>query len=264
MLVNNGVANGGVGSYMDIVVPVSCTEAGRWNRATRKFMHSGHVMRHDIRSRHLSSVSCRLASGAGFSSDQGQVWSDIDAMEIESGHRSPSSAMRDTYLRHVAKIDDYLNDFSYDMHQSGCLVFINDEPAGCDVLSDPKVYRDVHATILRSYIVDAVLDTGGRGRRTRPPRKRSGKSGSAKECDVNDFLAAIAQCEDSSFDSVGCGRDYRFDGPDVVGSALEVDGTVVHANFLPRRDSERPNPGHSDPGRGGWGRDFFGRFGRRS
>ena len=57
----------------DIVIPVSCTEQGRWAYATQAFYDSGTVMARSIRARKNRSVSESLASSASFRSDQGEV-----------------------------------------------------------------------------------------------------------------------------------------------------------------------------------------------
>jgi len=51
------------------------------------------------------------------------------------------------------------------------------------------------------------------------------------------FLTEAAACEEKIYDSVGLGKDYRYSGPKLVGSALAVEDAVIHTAF-----SAPPNP----------------------
>jgi hypothetical protein len=46
------------------------------------------------------------------------------------------------------------------------------------------------------------------------------------------FLQEAAGCEEKKYESVGRGHDFRYEGKTIVGSALAVDGKVVHMAFF--------------------------------
>ena len=77
-------------------------------------------------------------------------------------------------------------------------------------------------------------------------------------------LAAIAQCEDQRFESVGRGTDIRFEGPDVIGSALLVDDAVIHGSFFPRPGRAMQSEGPSEAGASHHVRDLFERLTKRA
>src|SRR4030042_201576 len=61
----------------ETIIPVSCTEQGRWAYASREFLDSGNIMHHSVRSRNVSSVSCSLKESQAYRADQGAVWDGI-------------------------------------------------------------------------------------------------------------------------------------------------------------------------------------------
>ncbi len=213
----------------ELLVPVSCTEQGRWSYQSNEFSTSDHVMRHDVRSRKMGSVHLSLSQGRGYASDQAKVWRDIQYMAAESGVSSPTGAMNDTFREYGDSMKEFINAFPAQENQAGLLAFIDGRLAGCDFVSRPQVYQKLHAKLLRSYAVDAVV------KRPRPHRDPAdGPQGDP----VADFLAAVAQCEGKFFPSVAMGEDVRFLGPDLIGSALVVDSGAIHAAFFPKPANE--------------------------
>jgi hypothetical protein len=208
----------------ELMVPVSCTEQGRWGYSSPQFATSDHIMRHDVRSRKMGSVHASLNEGRGFSSDQMEVWTNLSLKAKEAKVASPTGAMSDTFEHYRENIDVFVKAFDVQRNQSGLLAYIDGRLAGCDFVSRPKVYKKLHDKLLRSYAVDAVVE------RPRPHVSPDGPHGDP----VADFLAAVAQCEGEFFPSVAMGEDVRFTGPDLIGSALVVDGGAVHSAFFPK------------------------------
>ena len=80
------------------VIPVSCTEHGRWRYSSRReFSSSDYVMSSESRRRKMRSVSESLKNKGSFASNQGQVWDDCASLNRKSGARSASGAMRDSF-----------------------------------------------------------------------------------------------------------------------------------------------------------------------
>ncbi|MCK9997220.1 MAG: hypothetical protein KAH56_13175 [Candidatus Krumholzibacteria bacterium] len=223
-----------IAAGVEMNVPVSCTEQGRWSYSSAEFSSSQHVMRHDVRSRKMSTVHASLSEGRGYSSDQMRVWEDLRCMGAESGVSSPTSAMSDTYKHHQKSIDTFVEAFPVEEDQAGLLAYIDGRLAGCDFVSRPGVYGKLHDKLLRSYAVDAVV---------RDPESATREDAGPEGDPAADFLAAIAQCKQQNFESVGMGEDIRFLGPDLIGTALAVEGVAVHAAFFPKPGEENHRPG---------------------
>ena len=64
-----------------VVIPVSCTEQGRWNYTSDVFHDSGTVMSREVRARKVRSVSCSLDATACYQSDQSEVWNGIARLQ---------------------------------------------------------------------------------------------------------------------------------------------------------------------------------------
>jgi hypothetical protein len=241
----------------EIVVPVSCTEAGRWRFASHYFSDSKIMMHARARSRKIMSVSDSLrASGRG-TSDQGAVWEDIASLHQEMGTRSPTGAMSDAYAAQDKSLDDYLAAIPCLEGQSGLAAFIDDRLVGADVVSRPKAYGKLHERLLRSYAMDALgrlraRDFLERSRARNGQGKVKEKEGPKPDANVGPppeeltartraFFKEAAEAKTVSFPSTGLGQDHRITSERLVGSALVVEETVVHAAlFRIDRDSRGP------------------------
>jgi len=218
-----------VAAGAEVVIPVSCTEQGRWAYSSRQFSSSDQVMPHRARSRKMAAVSDSLKSVGAFSSNQGQVWNDVAMYSLDADVHSPTGAMNDTFESHRENLDGYLAAVPCGENQAGMLVLIDGKVVGMDFVSRSEVYAALHGKLVRSYAMDALIRE----------RERSGElpleePGLPEGNQVADFLAAVAQCTGESFESVGLGEDVRFQGPDAIGTALLVDGDPIHGSFFSR------------------------------
>lgn len=199
----------------ETLIPVSCTEQGRWHYTSAAFSDSGVIMSHRSRASKTDTVTGSLRSKRGYSSDQIRVWSDIETLHRKAGTTSQTGAMRDVYTAKTQDLGAYLNAFECAAHQQGSLVFINGEPVGLDVVPRQRAYRALHPKLIKSYAIDALLQSRDK---CEAPSLAKAKS----------FLQEAQNCEDNIFTSVGLGYDYRFWGRQIVGSALVFEGHIVH------------------------------------
>ena len=81
----------------ETIIPVSCTEHGRWDYATPAFAESGNIMSHNIRAKKASSVHQTLKQAMSYRGNQGEVWDGIQNLSTEANVHSPTSAMRDIF-----------------------------------------------------------------------------------------------------------------------------------------------------------------------
>lgn len=209
----------------ETLIPVTCTEQGRWSYASAEFRDSGVLAAHRLRSSSSASVARSLAATQRHTSDQGAAWTEIAQMAQDSGVRSSTGAMRDIYEAKTAELNDYVKAFPIAPGQRGMLVLVNGQPAGLDVLSREAAYSTLHLKLVKSYALDAILQAKSEG------HKASRESAA-------EFLHRAASTEEQKYDSVGHGSDYRYKGADVVGSALVWQQTVVHMAFFAAVKSE--------------------------
>ena len=206
-------------SQSETIIPVSCTEQGRWSYETHKFYDSDLVMSKDIRARKMSYVSDSLKADHGYRSDQGKIWDDLAFEAQKAGVHSRTGAMRDVYKSKSDEINEYLNVFKCKANQRGVVALLKGRVAGFDILSRSDAYALVHTKLVKSYCMDAIID----------------KCSSDYEIDTRNarlFLDKILRSEEKKFKSIGHGWDYRFNGNGVVGSALLYGTVPAHLAFF--------------------------------
>jgi hypothetical protein len=239
-----------------VKVPVSCTEHGRWSSVSNEFRESGHMMAANLRRVNLGAVSRSLDASREFRSDQGRVWNEVAMLHEDLRVSSPTGAMKAVFDAKQADLDGYLKQFPAVDGQKGMIVFIGGAVAGLDFISRTQAYGVLHAKLVKSYAMEAMVA----GLRERPERrgifgrpKKSEKEGSESsgksagktpdESAAREFLKSATACDEKAYESVGEGWSYRHTGRDVVGSALAVESMVVHAAFFSIAVSESEKAG---------------------
>ncbi|MDO5826235.1 MAG: hypothetical protein Q4Q22_07630, partial [Methanosphaera sp.] len=138
------------------IIPVSCTEAGRWQYNTDNFKYSTHMATSRVRRDKLKSVSNSLRAENNFRSDQHQVWNNISITEKELNVHSNTSALHDAYQEKTVDIDKYRDSFGIHENQNGLMVFINGRVVGLELIYNNARYREYHDKLVESYIIDAI------------------------------------------------------------------------------------------------------------
>jgi len=209
------------------IVPVSCTEQGRWHYTSPEAFDSGTPLMATARAVHKTSVmnSYRLHRKA--TSDQGKIWAAVEELSCSAGVRSPTSSMRDVYFAKRINMDEYGKAFRRVEGQTGLAVIICGMSVGFDLVSRSDAYARLHERLLTSYSMDALVRRDDKSHPCQPMLK-------AKR-----LLYDASQATEQDYDSVGLGRDHRFGGPQIVGSALRYEEVVIHTGFFRRRENLR-------------------------
>ncbi len=207
-------------------IPVSCTEQGRWAYASARFEDSGVIMHRSARLRKSRSVSCSLARQGAYASDQGEVWESINELQEAAVAPSATSAMRDVFAHRENDLQACLNAFPPVNGQRGLFVFVNGSPVGFDYISADSAYRVLHAKLIGSYSMDAMLADN-------PETKALGSpSPVALATIAKSFLQKAANSREHRHKSLGHGWDHRFAGEHLVGSSLQYRSQVIHMAFF--------------------------------
>jgi len=213
----------------ETIIPVSCTEQGRWSYVSDRFDDSGHIATHRVRGVTKQSVSASLEKSGRFQSDQGAVWDNVASVLEDSRVASGTGAMKDAFESKAGDIDEYLGKFTCLPGQKGLLVLIDGRAAGLDWVSLEGAYAALHPKLVKSYAMEAIA-LGGRDGKAVP-------DGAPQA-----FLAEALACTGQRFKSVGHGWDFRLEGKGMVGSALVYNKALVHAAFF--RVTEAEKAGH--------------------
>lgn len=202
------------------VIPVSCTEQGRWAYTSPAFRDSEVVMSPRLRGTKARTVSDSLAHGRQYRADQVAVWNDVEDLHRRAQTLSPTMAMRDVHESRRSSLTEYMDAFPLVEGQTGLLVMIDGEVVGMDVLSRADAFSHLGTKLIQSYAMEALLGT--------PRSKQKPSIKTAKG-----FLQTVAALQGRAYKSVGHGQDLRFTGGQALGSALVYRQRVIHAAFFP-------------------------------
>jgi hypothetical protein len=200
----------------DTVLPVSCVESGRWRHTSRDFKSAPRAQFSGSRAKKAAQVSASLSMNRGPSSDQGEVWSDIDAKMGSMESRSATSAVEQVFEDHEEKLARFVDSLACIEGQVGSVFSIRGRPVGMEFFDSAETCRLLMPKIIRSYALDAI-DPGYRS---------PAANGLSMPADVFERVSGSAF---SSHKSVGEGDDLRFDyTPGIAGGALYARDRVVH------------------------------------
>jgi hypothetical protein len=215
------------------IIPVSCTEQGRWSYTSDHFSDSDVVMNRSARARKNRSVSGSLAREGQFASDQGEVWESIEELRCSSGAESPTGAMKDIFAQRKDQLQESLDAFPLQEYQRGLLVVVNGLTVGLDFVSSVRAYAQLHKKLLSSYAMDAMITQPKQTKDAPPPHSDEEILSAA-----SGFIKRAASSKEQKHKSVGHGWDHRFTGKGVLGSSVEYRNQTVHMAFF----SEDPAP----------------------
>jgi hypothetical protein len=227
-----------------LTLPVSCVEQGRWRYEAAGFSSSGEALFAKGRFRKAERMAsarrmktarqvnadwaadlpddvgpirgyARRAETLGdFDAGQNAVWDDVQEALQETGTRSASSAMHDSYVLRRGEVESLSSAFAPADHQVGAVFYIDGRSVGVEVADSPRAFAAIFGKIVRSYCLNALGQ--------KPPFELP-----APEA-VKSFIAAVTGLDQMVSPSVGMGEDVRLDGPSACGSALISDDRVVH------------------------------------
>ncbi len=211
------------------VIPVSCTEQGRWSYMSPEFFDSGNIMSPSVRHHKVRSVSQSLREAKGHKSDQSKVWREISDLSAKAEVLSATGAMNDVFQARKDNLKSLTEQFQVIDGQMGLLALDSHKVIGFDIVSRPEAFSRLYPKLLNSYAIDVIL---GEDQANHPS-----PNGAAKE-----FLTAIGTTTETTHEAVGYGTDHRFTGSNSVGSALVVGNAVIHMAFFGANGEEKVDP----------------------
>ena len=114
-----------IAAHTEVIIPVSCTEHGRWSYTSAHFADSDTMMAHRVKLENVRNVAVNLQQGMRYQGDQGAVWDGIAEMASEANVNSRTGAMKDVFEARKNDLDAFLKTIPPYPHQKGILVFIN-------------------------------------------------------------------------------------------------------------------------------------------
>jgi hypothetical protein len=221
----------------EIVIDVSCVEAGRWHstpsrtgaRSSPMFDEAGSVVSQSLRRQMTSVVADSRASGHGFHADQSAVWEEISERLTDSGTNSSSSAYSDYVEARSERLTKARAAFA--PQGVGFVAAVDGVVTGMEVIGEAAVYARSFARLLDAYLIDAVEDAA---------KGTEDGGGAIPQADPAAFLAKVREAPATTGPSLGLGEDLRLRSAAVEGAAL-VAGEVVHLTAAPwQAETRRP------------------------
>lgn len=211
----------------DVVIPVSCVEAGRWAYAARGF-RSGSFAYRSARAAKSSDIYDSLKAEAGHRSDQQGVWDDVHKLMDAVNASSPTSAMADVYRHKDRELGEIREAFTLPQDAVGIAVFHGDRLLGLDVFDRASTLAHHWKALVDSYALD-WLAFGAEPEEADP----------ADAVSVGALLQTLAGAEWETFDTPGEGTDLRLETGELTASALiwaeSEQRTILHLQVFPRR-----------------------------
>lgn len=206
-----------VAANSTLPIPVSCVEQGRWRYNSPGFASSDHFSYPSLRRATHSDVTRSKESGGNSDSDQSRVWGDISAKAARMEVFSATMSMHDIYESQPPEPEGLNEAFNVAENQIGYMAFIKGGFAGSDLFTSATVCRGKMEKLLPGYYLDS-RDHGV----------------TFDKVEIEDILREVRAAEHREFDTVGKGRERRFEAPHVQGSWKEVDGFIPHVTILPK------------------------------
>jgi len=208
-------------------IPVSCTEAGRWNYVSKEFKDAKFMHSPSFRREKMESVSYSLQMTDEFRSDQGQVWDNIAERAQKANVSSKTGAMKDVFESLDEKLKKIQESFTHLPGQKGVCIFINNTLVGLEYISREPVFKTAFDKLIKGYALDAILDK--KEIKTKPNTREA----------IEKLIEQAAKCEDKSFDSIGYGKDHRFETNDLAGAALVHNDKVIHLEIFTSAENKQ-------------------------
>jgi hypothetical protein len=205
-----------IAGNFEVVIPVSCVEQGRWSYRSAMFSYGEKVMPPSIRKEKQKKVAESLLRGAGYRSDQGEIWNELAAKQARMSIHSQTGAMADLFEGQKNRLSEYLKAFHLVDSQVGALFAINGKVAGLECFGHWQTFSKFFKKLIQSYALDAI-DVPGEPKEDRVPAE-----------DIRRFMEGIQNAPRKSYPSLGLGENIRAEGPFVSGAALVYNETVFH------------------------------------
>ena len=164
----------------------------------------------------------------GYTSDQHEIWREIDDLSQRTGVFSDTGAMKDIYESKNVELSEIFNAIPLLSKQKGILIAINGEITGFDIVSLDMAYKFIHHKLLKSYALHTLQENDKKIKLVSPE-------------DTEKFIKKTGQSRINKYKSTGLGWDFRFKGESLLGSALYFDREIIHMAFFTSRIVDEEN-----------------------
>ena len=218
-----------VPAHTDLVVPVTCVEAGRWHARSAQFASAQRTHFAEGRAAKSRQVTESLRTCGVAAADQGQVWSAIAAKAERLQAHSSTDAMADVFEAHAAGVDAYVRAITATDKQRGAVFVIDGRALGLDLFDSARTFQAMLPRLVRGYAIDAI---DRRMARSTPARATVVPDSEAVTASVAEFLSLFKDADAQRHPGIGQGEWWRISSPVISGGALVAEGRSVHLSVF--------------------------------
>lgn len=197
----------------DIILPVYCSEQGRWTSKSAYFTSEATQATPALRSQIYSQDS------------QHGIWQGIAKAAAKLEVHSATGALQGVYEDKAVKreIESYvekLEDFPrLEEDAVGVVVGLGDKVIGIDIFANPRVFNSLWPKLLKSYVALAISEEG--------------QSGTLTQKQAKEMLNEVYRQKFSRQSGLDLGEDLQANPAGMICSALVYRAAVVHLGIFP-------------------------------
>jgi hypothetical protein len=216
-----------------MVIPVSCIEAGRWGTENVTLRSTRHAPG-TLRASKTRSVNRSVRASGRHTSNQGQVWREVDEYLEAFGTVSQSAALEDVFEASSISVDELVDGLSPVDGQVGLVSACGGQIRSFDLFDQPATLLAYWDALVQGAALDALA------------RPELAEAPVLAEAQAQQFVDDVIGAEWERTAGVGLGRSVSIDTPTVTATGVEWDGVVCHlAAFASESDDNGPNPTRS-------------------
>jgi len=191
----------------------------------------------------MSSQSSRSYRRTGRpSSDQAEVWKEVDRKLCFMRSSSRSAALEQAYVDYNERLAKMLAGLRVPEDCSGVVFVFDGRIAGMDLFDKPETLGKLLPKLARAYGIDALetamrRETDRKQRPDKQDRAEAGKTDTPKTDSpdrkaVETWIRTAARAKFEKFPSAGLGDDVRIEAKEAVGAGLVVQEQPVHVELF--------------------------------
>lgn len=201
---------------VELRVPVSCVEQGRWEHGRRaaRFTAGRSTAGPDLRAAKRAQANLQAAAGLDARPEQGEVWRDVDAALAEFGVESMSGALTDVYTARRGDLDRVAHPITALDGQVGALVQISGTNVAFDFVSRPRAFAELLPRLADGYALQVL-------------RWQYTAFAAPSPDEAEKFLASVNSSPRAALPNPGMGDTFRPTRVGLAGCGLEAGGELI-------------------------------------
>jgi len=202
-----------INPFSELVVPVSCTEEGRWHHTSEGFS----------KSKYNAPMHMRKASKQGKDS-QSKVWDHVGAIMQSADSDSPTLSLHQVFEEVSPSFDDYREKITKLPSQVGVIVYVNGVFTGLDILGDPKLFSDLYENLMNSYLMEGL------------DKSDENKPDNSSQNLTKEILDELIQSRLTKGESIGAEGRENIKGRKTLGEFVSFNDAPIHLALFNNQD----------------------------